>query len=50
MTRTRIWLKHEGAEYSAVDLGADRLTATGTAVGADPAPYRLSYELTTTEG
>ncbi|MEV0649077.1 putative glycolipid-binding domain-containing protein [Phytomonospora sp. NPDC050363] len=48
MTRTRIWVKPEGAEFVAAELGRDRLSASGTAVGADPMPYRLTYELATT--
>lgn len=47
MTLTRTWVKPEGAEYAAVSLFAGHLSATGTAVGGDPLPYRLSYTLTT---
>jgi hypothetical protein len=46
------WIKDSGAEFALAEL-ADRdggpdgswLRATGTAVGADPLPYRLEYEL-----
>ncbi|GLZ78198.1 hypothetical protein Afil01_30050 [Actinorhabdospora filicis] len=50
MTHTRTWIKPEGAEYASIDLAADHLIATGTAVGGDPMPYRLTYRLTTTHG
>jgi len=49
MTKTRTWVKDEGAEFTVVELGPDRLTASGTAVGGDPMPYRLSYQLTTAD-
>ncbi|RCG30038.1 hypothetical protein DQ384_17950 [Sphaerisporangium album] len=42
-----VWVKDEGAEYAHVDISDGRLTATGTAVGAVPVPYRLEYELVT---
>ncbi|MGW0252470.1 putative glycolipid-binding domain-containing protein [Nocardia goodfellowii] len=42
-----VWVKPEGAELAEVELGADRLHATGTAIGGDPLPYRLEFELTT---
>jgi hypothetical protein len=35
------------AEAAQVELGADRLSATGTQFGADPLPYRVDYELET---
>lgn len=48
--RTIVW---EGtdvwrAEASLVDLGNDRVRATGVQLGIDPLPYRLEYELDTT--
>ncbi|RJL32263.1 putative glycolipid-binding domain-containing protein [Bailinhaonella thermotolerans] len=49
-THTVTWLKDAGAEYAEVRLDARRLTASGLAVGADPEPYRLDYELTTIDG
>ncbi|GAA2458800.1 putative glycolipid-binding domain-containing protein [Actinomadura vinacea] len=42
-----VWVKPEGAEIAEVELAAGRLAATGTAIGGDPLPYRLEYELTT---
>ncbi|MEV7966008.1 putative glycolipid-binding domain-containing protein [Sphaerisporangium sp. NPDC088356] len=42
-----VWVKDEGAEYAEVHLAEGHLTATGAAIGADPVPYRLEYELTT---
>ncbi|GAA2576575.1 putative glycolipid-binding domain-containing protein [Actinomadura fulvescens] len=44
-----VWVKPEGAELAEVDLGEGRLRATGSAIGGDPLPYRLEYELTTGE-
>ncbi|KAB2345549.1 putative glycolipid-binding domain-containing protein [Actinomadura rudentiformis] len=44
-----VWVKPEGAELAEVDLGKGRLRATGSAIGGDPLPYRLEYELTTGE-
>ncbi len=35
------------AEVARVELGADRLTASGTQLGIDPLPYRVDYELET---
>jgi hypothetical protein len=37
------------AEAAHVDLGADRLHATGTQIGDDPRPYRLDYRLEAAE-
>lgn len=42
-----VWVKPEGAEIANVSLGDGRMSATGTAIGGDPLPYRLEYELTT---
>jgi uncharacterized protein len=44
-----MWVKPEGAEIADVELTAGRLAARGTAIGGDPLPYRLEYELTTGE-
>jgi hypothetical protein len=38
------------AEAARVDLEADRLSASGTQIGADPLPYRLDYVLETEVG
>lgn len=35
------------AEVAQLELGDDRLTATGTQLGIDPLPYRVDYELET---
>jgi hypothetical protein len=40
--RSVVWLKEAGAELADVELAEGRLTAIGTAIGADPLPYRLS--------
>jgi hypothetical protein len=45
--RSVVWLKEAGAELADVELAEGRLTAIGTAIGADPVPYRLSYTLLT---
>jgi len=47
MRQSLVWLKDAGAELTEVELTPGRLTATGTAIGADPLPYRLDYELVT---
>jgi hypothetical protein len=53
MRRAIGWQKEAqlgGAEWADVMLRADRLSATGTAIGATPVPYRLDYELDTGPG
>ena len=45
-----MWVKPDGAEIADVEMSGTALTATGTAIGARPVPYRLEYELTTGEG
>src|SRR5919197_4033190 len=46
------WIKHSvvGAEFADVRLGADTLTAESVAIGDDPLPYRVDYELETGPG
>jgi hypothetical protein len=48
----RVWAKDDpfGTEFSHVTLTGSTLTATGVAVGSQPCPYRLEYELQTAEG
>lgn len=49
----RAWGKEEpfpGSELADVTVGEDRMSAMGTAIGANPVPYRLEYELETAEG
>ncbi|MFL5755011.1 MAG: putative glycolipid-binding domain-containing protein [Chloroflexota bacterium] len=44
------WTKttpQRGAEWADVEIGEDRLTATGTAIAALPVPYRLGWRLET---
>jgi hypothetical protein len=50
--RTVAWSKDEpfGAEIVNVALLGDRIHASGVAIGSEPAPYRLDYQLDTTEG
>ncbi|MFL5863394.1 MAG: putative glycolipid-binding domain-containing protein [Solirubrobacteraceae bacterium] len=36
-----------GAEAARVELAPDRLSATGVAIGSEPEPYRLDYEVDT---
>jgi uncharacterized protein len=43
--RAIAWVKDRGAEFAEVDLAGAGLRATGVAVGGDPVPYRLEYEL-----
>jgi hypothetical protein len=49
MQRLLVWRGLDGwrAEAAEVVLAADRLSAAGTQIGAEPHPYRLDYELTT---
>jgi uncharacterized protein len=52
-TRRVAWSKVEGAggaEWAEVHLTADRLSATGVAIGGDPLAYRLDYSLETSTG
>jgi hypothetical protein len=50
--RTVAWSKDDpfGAELAAVALLGDRMQAHGVAIGSEPEPYRLDYELETTAG
>jgi len=52
MQIVRVWAKEDpfGTELADVTIGDGLLTTTGVAVGTDPAPYRLDYELTTVGG
>ena len=47
----RVWAKDQpfGAELADLTVSGGTLTATGTAIGIEPCPYRLDYQLTTTE-
>ncbi|HET7465502.1 MAG TPA: putative glycolipid-binding domain-containing protein [Candidatus Dormibacteraeota bacterium] len=47
--RSIVWVKEggRGAEFAHVIVGRGRLTATGTAFGLEPLPYRLEYKLET---
>jgi hypothetical protein len=47
MTRSIVWVKPQGAELADVELEDGSLTASGWAVGGEPVPYRLEYELAT---
>ncbi|MFF5263315.1 putative glycolipid-binding domain-containing protein [Actinomadura viridis] len=47
MMRAVVWVKPEGAEIAEVRVTPGRLAASGAAIGGDPLPYRLEYELTT---
>ena len=48
----RVWAKDEpfGAELAELNIGAGTLAASGVAIGIEPCPYRLEYQLTTTQG
>jgi hypothetical protein len=43
------WAKADppGAEFAVIHLQSSRLRASGVAIGSDPEPYRLSFELHT---
>jgi hypothetical protein len=43
--RAITWVKERGAEFAEVSMSGTSLWAAGVAVGADPLPYRLDYEL-----
>jgi uncharacterized protein len=45
------WAKADppGAEFAVIQLESRRLRARGVAIGSDPEPYRLSFELQTRE-
>ena len=47
----RVWAKDSpfGTELADVTITGSKLAGTGIAIGTDPAPYRLEYELTTAE-
>ena len=49
LTIARVWAKDEpfGTELAEVTITDTRLIASGVAVGTEPCPYRLDYELTT---
>jgi len=47
MARSLVWMKPGGSELAEVELLDGRLTARGIAIGSDPVPYRLEYELLT---
>lgn len=42
-----MWVKPTGAELAQVTVSAGTLSATGSALGGDPCPYRLGYGLST---
>lgn len=48
----RVWAKERpfGTELADVAIGDGMMSATGVAVGTDPAPYRLDYELAAVGG
>jgi hypothetical protein len=47
--RSVAWAKADppGAEFAVIQLESRRLRAEGVAIGSDPEPYRLSFELQT---
>jgi len=47
----RVWSKDQpfGTEVAEVTISAGKLSAMGAAIGIDPLPYRLEYDLTTAE-
>ena len=47
---TVAWAKDpNGAEFAVVELSADRMRARGVAIGSSGGPYRVDYELETSE-
>jgi uncharacterized protein len=51
VVRAAVWVKDHpfGVEFAEIRIEAERLTARGVAVGTAPLPYRLDYELETSE-
>jgi hypothetical protein len=49
MTRSVAWTRDDGcgAEFATVEFGVAALRASGVAIGSEPEPYRLDYELET---
>jgi uncharacterized protein len=49
VVRSIVWVKegNAGLEFAEVATDGRRLRATGVAIGGDPMPYRLDYELVT---
>lgn len=45
MKRSVMWAKPSGSEYVEVDVLDGGLVANGSAIGGDPLPFRLTYEL-----
>ena len=47
--RSIVWVKDDpvGAEYAAITISREGLTASGTAIGTSPSGYRLDYKLET---
>jgi hypothetical protein len=50
--RACAWRKDEpfGVEFAEIDIAEEQMTARGVAIGTEPVPYRLDYDLTTTNG
>lgn len=50
--RVVAWVKDDpfGVEFAEIELSPQRLRAEGVAIGSDPMPYRLDYELETAAG
>jgi hypothetical protein len=48
----RVWARDHpfGTEFADLTVNGGTLSATGVAIGTEPCPYRLDYQLTTTEG
>jgi hypothetical protein len=51
-TRAVVWVKDDpfGLEHAVIKLGPEHLSADGVAIGGEPVPYRLDYELETGPG
>jgi hypothetical protein len=50
--RANAWVKDEpfGVEFAEIAIGEAHLGANGVAIGTEPVPYRLDYELETSKG
>jgi uncharacterized protein len=50
--RAAAWVKDDpfGVEFAEIDIGDERMSASGVAIGSAPHPYRLDYRLETHPG
>jgi uncharacterized protein len=51
-SRSVAWVKEDpfGVEFAEIAVAGAQLTAAGVAIGTEPLPYRLDYQLETGSG